>query len=81
MTPRGLPEFESLTPPEDIVRGGRTRDDFFDDVLGLGSPATACEVAELAGRGVAAAREYLEWFDQLGIATQVTESPATYQRN
>ncbi len=75
------PDFESLTPPEEVVRGGRTRDDFFDAVLGLDSPATASEVAELAGRGVDAAREYLEWFDQLGVVTQVTESPATYQRN
>ncbi len=42
---------------------------------------TANEVAELAGHGVDAAREYLEWSKQLGIVTRVTESPATYQRN
>ena len=77
----GAPDFDSLTSPEDIVRGERTRDDFFDAVLGLDEPATASEVAELAGRGVDAAREYLEWFQQLGIVTQVTESPATYRRN
>lgn len=75
------PDFESLTSPEDVVRGERTRDDFFDAVLGLDGPATASEVAELAGRGVDAAREYLEWFERLGIVTQVTESPATYRRN
>ena len=77
----GAPDFDSLTSPEDIVRGERTRDDFFDAVLGLDEPATASEVAELAGRGVDAAREYLEWFQQLGIVTRVTESPATYRRN
>jgi predicted transcriptional regulator len=75
------PDFDSLTSAEDVVRGDRTRDDFFDAVLGLSEPATAGEVAELAGRGVDAAREYLEWFKQLGIVTQVTESPATYRRN
>lgn len=75
------PDFDALTPPDDIVRGDRTRDDFFDAVLGLAEPATAAEVADRAGRGVDAAREYLEWFERLGIVTQVTESPATYRRN
>lgn len=75
------PDFDSLTPPEEVVRGERTRDDFFDAVLGLDQPATVSDVADRAGRGVDAAREYLEWFTQLGIVTQVTESPATYRRN
>ena len=75
------PDFEALTPPEELVRGDRTRDDFFDAVLALDSPATANDVAELAGHGVDAAREYLDWFEQMGIVTQVTESPATYERN
>jgi hypothetical protein len=75
------PDFEALTAPEELVRGDRTRDDFFDAVLALDSPATANDVAELAGHGVDAAREYLEWFERMGIVTQVTESPATYERN
>lgn len=75
------PEFDALTPPDELVRGDRTREDFFDAVLGLDSPATTSEVADLAGRGVDAAREYLEWFERMGIVTRVTESPATYERN
>ena len=75
------PDFDALTPPEETVRGDRTRDDFFDAILGLDEPATASEVADLAGRGVDAAREYLEWFERLGIVTRVTETPATYRRN
>ncbi|WP_226040671.1 hypothetical protein [Natrinema sp. DC36] len=75
------PEFESLTPPAEVVHGDRTRDDFFDAVLGLDSPATVGDVAEYAGHGVDAAREYLEWFNRMGIVTRVTESPATYKRN
>ena len=77
----GAPDFDALTPVADLVRGDRTRDNFFETVLGLDSPATAGEVAELAGHGVDAAREYLEWFEQMGIVVQVTESPATYERN
>ena len=75
------PDFEALSSPEELVRGGRTRDDFFDAVLALDSPATANDVADLAGHGVDSAREYLDWFERMGIVTQVTESPATYERN
>jgi hypothetical protein len=75
------PDFDALTPPEEVVRGDRTRDDFFDAVLGLDDPATAGDVAERAGHGVDAAREYLNWFERMGIVTKVTDSPATYERN
>ncbi|GGL36157.1 hypothetical protein GCM10009037_19620 [Halarchaeum grantii] len=75
------PDFDALTPPEDVVRGGRTRDDFFDAILTLGSPTSVEGVAERAGHGVDAAREYLEWFERMGVVTRVTESPATYERN
>lgn len=75
------PDFDALTPPAELVEGDRTRDDFLDAVLGLDSPATASDVADLAGHGVDAAREYLEWFERMGIVTQVTDSPATYERN
>lgn len=78
---RDAPGFDDLVTPEELVSGNRTRDDFFDAVLGLYSPATVGEVADLAGHGVDAAREYLEWFERMGIVTQVTDSPATYERN
>ena len=80
-TDERAPNFDGLTPPEEVVRGDRTRDDFFDAVLGLNDPATASEVAERAGHGVDAAREYLDWFERMGIVTKVTDSPATYERN
>jgi len=75
------PAFDALTDPSDLVRGDRTRDDFLDAVLGLTEPATVSEVADLAGHGVDAAREYLTWFERMGIVTRVTESPTTYRRN
>ena len=75
------PDFDDLVPPAELVSGDRTRDDFFDAVLGLDSPATTSKIADLAGHGVDAAREYLEWFERMGIVTRATDSPATYQRN
>ena len=78
---RNRPDFDALAPSESVVRGERTRDDFFDAALAIDKPATASEVADLAGRGVDAAREYLAWFERLGVVTRVTDSPATYRRN
>ncbi|MEZ3162787.1 hypothetical protein ABNG03_02660 [Halorubrum sp. RMP-47] len=75
------PDFEGLVPPEEAVCADRTRDDFLDAVLALDSPATASDVADLAGHGVDAAREYLAWFERMGVVTKATDSPATYERN
>lgn len=75
------PDFDSLVSPAELVSGDRTRDDFFDAVLALDSPTPVGKIAELAGHGVDAAREYLEWFERMGIVTQVTDSPAMYKRN
>jgi len=75
------PDFDALVSPDELVRGERTRDDFFDAVLGLDEPATVDEVAELAGHGRDAAREYLEWFARIGIVKRTNESPATYRLN
>jgi len=78
---RSPPDFDALTDPAALVRGERTRDDFFDAVLGLDTPATVSEVADHAGHGEDAAREYLEWFERMGIVVRVTDAPATYRRN
>lgn len=75
------PDFDALTPPAELVRGNRTRDDFFDAVLQLDVPATVEEVASLAEHGTDAAREYLDWFKRMGIVERVTDAPATYRRN
>lgn len=75
------PAFDALVPPEELVRGGRTRDDFLDAVLGLDEPATVGEVATLAGHGRDAAREYLAWFARMGIVERVSDSPVTYRCN
>lgn len=75
------PDFDALTPPDELVRGERTRDDFLDAVLQLSAPATVDEVADLADHGPDAAREYLEWFERMGIVKRVGDDPATYRRN
>lgn len=66
---RNPPEFDDPTPPEGLVAGDHTQDDFFDAVSGLDSPATVGEITDLAGHGVNTARKYLEWSERTGIVT------------
>lgn len=75
------PDFDAFTDPTDLVRGERTRDDFFDTILALDEPATVEEVADLADHGPDAAREYLDWFERMGMVERVSERPATYRLN
>ncbi|MXV61841.1 hypothetical protein GS429_07125 [Natronorubrum sp. JWXQ-INN-674] len=75
------PDFDALTPPDELVRGERTRDDFLDAALQLSEAATVDEVADIADHGPDAAREYLEWFERMGIVEQIGRNPVTYRRN
>ncbi len=75
------PDFDSWDTPEDVVTGGRTRDDFLNVVFSLYEPATISEIAERAGRGTDSAREYMDWFEQMGMVRKVSENPSQYQVN
>jgi len=72
------PNFDELDDPADIVRTGRTRDEIYSTVLQLHEPATVSEIAERSGVGPDATREYLRWFDDMGVARKVSDNPAQY---
>lgn len=75
------PDFDEWERPEDVVSGNRTRDDFLDVALQLREPTPIGEIAERAGRGEDAAREYMEFFDSIGIVRKVTDRPVSYEAN
>lgn len=75
------PNFDEWESPEDVVSGNRTRDDFLDVALQLREPTPIGEIAERAGRGEDAAREYMEFFDTIGIVRKVTDRPVSYRVN
>jgi len=75
------PDFSTLDEPNDIVQTGRTRDQIYTTVLQLNEPATVAEIAERAGPGVDATREYVRWFADLGLVSQTQDQPERYVVN
>lgn len=75
------PDFSTLDEPNGIVQTGRTRDQIYTTVLQLNEPATVAEIAERAGPGVDATREYVRWFADLGLVSQTQDQPEQYVVN
>lgn len=75
------PDFDAFEPPEDLLAGDRTRDDFFSVALQLREPTQVAAIAERAGRGVDAAREYMRWFETMGLVQRASDDPEQYETN
>lgn len=75
------PDFGQWDAPEDLVSGDRTRDDFLDVALQLREPTPIDEIADRAERGQDAAREYMKFFESIGIVREYTGRPTRYQTN
>lgn len=76
--PEGI---EELQDPDEVVTGDRTRDHFLDVALGLREPATVNEIAEQAGHGPSAAREYMAFFTRANIVKRVSTDPDKFTVN
>lgn len=63
------------------VGGYDVEQQIYGIVLQTHEPTTASAIADTAGCPPKVARKYLAWFDNLGIVTQHTSDPATYERN
>ena len=75
------PVFDGLEPPEKLLRSGRTRDQIYTTLLQLHYPATFSDIADRSDCRPDAAREYLQWFVDMGLARQTGDTPATYVVN
>lgn len=75
------PDFDEWDDPTDVVSGDRTRDDFLDVALQLRDPTPISEIAERAGRGEDAAREYMAFFESIGVVRKFAGRPVRYQMN
>jgi hypothetical protein len=75
------PDFDRLTPPDELVRRGKTRDRIYTTVLQLFDPAPVAEVAERSDADSGTTREYLRWFADLGVIRRVGADPERYVAN
>jgi len=72
---------DKLEEPEGLLKGERTRDDFLSVALQLREPTPVAEIADLAGRGKDSAREYMRWFDTIGLVRKASDDPEQYETN
>lgn len=75
------PDFTDWLDPGEISASQSTRERLLDVVVQLREPTKVSAVAERASCGTETARDYLEWFEQLGVVRQVGSRPALYERN
>jgi len=75
------PDFDALEDPDDLLEGERTRDDFLSVALQLREPMLIAEIAEWAGRGEDSAREYMRWFETIGLVRRASDDPEQYETN
>ena len=77
-TPPNLDELES---PDSLLKGGPIRERLLDIVVGLRTPTKVSTIAERADCDTETARDYLEWFDEMGMVHRHDGRPIRYERN
>lgn len=87
-TPDGMPgedeeppDFDTWESPEDLLKGGSTRERMLDVVMQLREPTKVSEIAERADCDTETARDYLEWFTEMGMVCELSGRPVRYERN
>lgn len=77
-TPLNLDELES---PDSLLKGGPIRERLLDILVGLRTPTKVSTIAERADCDTETARDYLEWFDEMGMVQCHDGRPVRYERN
>lgn len=77
-SPSDTGEWES---PDSLLTGGPIRERLLDVVTGLRTPTKVSDVAELADCDTETARDYLKWFDEMGLVHRQDGRPVRYERN
>lgn len=77
-SPPDLDDFES---PDAVFKGGPIRERLLDVVTGLRTPTKVSEIADRADCDTETARDYLEWFADMGMVHRHDGRPVRYERN
>ncbi len=75
------PDIDELESPESLLKGGPIRERLLDIVTGLRTPTKVSAIADLADCDTETARDYLEWFDEMGLVHRHDGRPVRYERN
>ncbi len=81
-TPRETPpDFDAWEDPDELLKGGPTRERVLDVALQLRDPTTVADIAKRADCNTETARDYLGWFAEMGIVREHSGRPVRYERN
>jgi len=75
------PNLDGLESPQTLLKGGSIRERLLDVVVGLRTPTKVSTIAEHADCDTETARDYLKWFDEMGMVHRHNGRPVRYDRN
>lgn len=75
------PDLDTLESADSLRREGPIRERLLDVVVATRTPTKVSTVAERADCDTETAREYLEWFDEMGLVLRYDGRPVRYERN
>jgi len=75
------PDLSDLESPESLLTGGPIRERLLDSITGLRSPTKVSDIADLADCDTETARDYIEWFTEMGMVHRHEGRPVRYERN
>jgi hypothetical protein len=75
------PNLDELESPDSLLKGGPIRERLLDVVSGLRAPTKVSDIADVANCDTETSRDYLEWFDEMGMVHRHDGRPVRYERN
>ncbi|MFC6756411.1 MULTISPECIES: DUF7342 family protein [Haloarcula] len=75
------PDFDAWDSPDEALTDGPTRERMLDVVVQLREPTKVSTVATRADCDTETAREYLQWFAEMGMVRELSGRPVRYERN
>jgi len=69
------PDFTEWDAPEEVLKGGPTRERLLGVILQLRTPTKVAEIADQADCDTETARDYLEWFTSMGMTREIPGRP------
>ncbi|ELZ31386.1 hypothetical protein C474_08792 [Halogeometricum pallidum JCM 14848] len=75
------PDLDELESPDSLLKGGPIRERLLDVVTALRTPTKVSDIADRAACDTETARDYLKWFDEMGMVHRHDGRPIRYERN
>lgn len=77
----GPPDFDAWADPAELFEGKSIKERMLDVIVQIREPTKVSTIAERVRCDVETARNYLQWFADLGLVRKHTGRPVRYERN